>query len=225
MTDYASQGRTRPNNVVDLNNCHSHQSYYTCLSRSASTEGTVIVQGFDPKRITGGTSGFLRQEFRELEILDHISDLTYHGILPAHIEGHRRNTLVRSYQQWKADYCPEIVHPAIRWSVTEPLKLIDMTEDSEWMLIKPSRPKDILRPLTKQNQDIYAKEKSKDINKSNTTMLSPDPVIEFPPDNSQDLTLKPDPVGFIWKSNYSCAYDALLTILYNLWSDNREKWT
>jgi hypothetical protein len=36
MTDYASQGRTRPDNLVDLNNCKNHQSYYTCLSRSAT---------------------------------------------------------------------------------------------------------------------------------------------------------------------------------------------
>jgi hypothetical protein len=48
MTDYSSQGRTRPNNPVDLNSCHTHQSYYTCLSRSASAAGTIIVQGFDP---------------------------------------------------------------------------------------------------------------------------------------------------------------------------------
>ena len=32
MTDYAAQGRTRANNVVELNNCRDHQSYYTCLS-------------------------------------------------------------------------------------------------------------------------------------------------------------------------------------------------
>jgi hypothetical protein len=32
MTDYASQGKTRLNNPVDLNNCRSHQSYYTALS-------------------------------------------------------------------------------------------------------------------------------------------------------------------------------------------------
>lgn len=32
MTDYASQGRTRVNNVMDLHNCKNHQSYYTCLS-------------------------------------------------------------------------------------------------------------------------------------------------------------------------------------------------
>ena len=32
MTDYSSQGKTRPYNVVDLNNCRSHHSYYTALS-------------------------------------------------------------------------------------------------------------------------------------------------------------------------------------------------
>ena len=48
MTDYTSQGKTRPRNSVDLSNCRSHQSYYTCLSRSATASGTVIVQSFSP---------------------------------------------------------------------------------------------------------------------------------------------------------------------------------
>ena len=61
MMDYASQGRTRQKNPVDLNSCKTHQSYYTCLSRSATADGTIIVQGFDPKVITGGASGYLRQ--------------------------------------------------------------------------------------------------------------------------------------------------------------------
>ena len=43
MTDFASQGKTRPNNVCDLNNLQTHQSYYTSLSRSASAEGTLIL--------------------------------------------------------------------------------------------------------------------------------------------------------------------------------------
>jgi hypothetical protein len=64
MTDYASQGRTRLDNVVYLNSCRDHQSYYTCLSRSASANGTIIIQGFHESKITGGTSGYLRQEFR-----------------------------------------------------------------------------------------------------------------------------------------------------------------
>src|SRR5580704_8592105 len=48
MTDYASQGKNRPYNTVHLSSCASHQSYYTCLSRSTSAAGTIIMQGFDP---------------------------------------------------------------------------------------------------------------------------------------------------------------------------------
>jgi len=94
MTDYASQGRTRPDNVVDLNSCRTHQSYYTCLSRSATADGTIIVQSFDPKLITGGASGYLRQEFRELEILDEITQLRYDNALPDRITGDRRNIVI-----------------------------------------------------------------------------------------------------------------------------------
>ena len=48
MTDIVSQGKTCPNNVVELNNLLTHQSYYTALSRSATAKGTTILQGFDP---------------------------------------------------------------------------------------------------------------------------------------------------------------------------------
>jgi len=66
MTDFASQGRTRINNVVDLHNCRNHQSVYTCLSRSASIDGTVLVQGFDASKVQGGLSGYLWQESENL---------------------------------------------------------------------------------------------------------------------------------------------------------------
>ncbi|KAF8811286.1 hypothetical protein BYT27DRAFT_7090077, partial [Phlegmacium glaucopus] len=61
MTDYASQGKTRPYNVVDLSQAHSHQSYYTALSRSATAAGTLILNSIHPSKITGGASGALRQ--------------------------------------------------------------------------------------------------------------------------------------------------------------------
>ena len=47
MTDYASQGKTRPYNVVNLSHCKNFQSIYTCLSRSSSAAGTLIIQGLD----------------------------------------------------------------------------------------------------------------------------------------------------------------------------------
>ena len=61
MTDYTSQGKTRPKNPVDLSNHRSHQSYYTYLSRGATASETVIVQSFSLKFITCGASGYLRQ--------------------------------------------------------------------------------------------------------------------------------------------------------------------
>ena len=110
MTDYASQGKSRPKNVVHLCSCHSHMSYYTCLSRSTTAAGTIIIQGFDPSVITRGCSGYLRQEFCEHEILDDITRLKYEGNLPNDINGSLRNCLIRQYQEWKGtDYVPNKV--------------------------------------------------------------------------------------------------------------------
>ncbi|KAJ6619606.1 hypothetical protein B0H10DRAFT_1946658 [Mycena sp. CBHHK59/15] len=76
-TDYASQGKSRNPNVVHLNNSKNHHNYYVALSQGYTAEGTAIIQGFDPKKITSGISGHLRQEFRELELLDEITRLRY----------------------------------------------------------------------------------------------------------------------------------------------------
>ena len=38
MTDFESQGKTHPFNPVDLSNCHSHQAYYTALSKGVQLQ-------------------------------------------------------------------------------------------------------------------------------------------------------------------------------------------
>ncbi|KAJ7091585.1 hypothetical protein C8R44DRAFT_647372, partial [Mycena epipterygia] len=63
MTNYGSQGKSRDRNVVHLNNCKNHHNYYVALSRGYTADNTVIIQGFDSKKITSGISGHLRQEF------------------------------------------------------------------------------------------------------------------------------------------------------------------
>ena len=78
-----SQGKTHPNNSVDLNNL---LTYYTALS-SATAQGTVILHGFDPHKITGYASGALHQEFCELELLDEITALNYNKKLHITIVG------------------------------------------------------------------------------------------------------------------------------------------
>ncbi|KAJ7249817.1 hypothetical protein C8J57DRAFT_976508, partial [Mycena rebaudengoi] len=53
--------------------------------------------------VTRGIHGFLRQELREIEILDEITRLRYEGSLPRHVTGLYRRHLLRAYQLWKGD--------------------------------------------------------------------------------------------------------------------------
>ncbi|KAF8814158.1 hypothetical protein BYT27DRAFT_7219917 [Phlegmacium glaucopus] len=124
MTDCGSQGKTHSDNVLQ-----THQSYYTALSCGASAEGTLILQGFYPQKITGRCSGALHQEFRELEILDEITKFRYEGKLSVKIYGDVHNTLIQAFcgQQ----YVPNIVHSAIQWSKHDPLlesEIIDIKQ-------------------------------------------------------------------------------------------------
>ena len=109
ITDFGSQGKTQPYNVCDLNNLQTHQSYYTALSWSASAEGTLILQGFDPWKFTGKCSGALRQEFGELEILDEITWLRYEGKHSVKVYGNIQNTLIKKFCEWKGQQYVQIL--------------------------------------------------------------------------------------------------------------------
>jgi hypothetical protein len=143
MTDYSSQGKTCPYNPVDLNNCQSHQSYYTALSRSALAAGTCIVQSFDSRMITGGASGALRQEFRELEMLDDIGRLRYESQLDGTIVSDHRCELIQKFRKWKGDkYVPTEVHKAIRWGKFDPFQ--DLPDDNLiWHIVEKHEKKDV----------------------------------------------------------------------------------
>ncbi|KAJ4483002.1 hypothetical protein C8J55DRAFT_394571, partial [Lentinula edodes] len=99
MTAYASQGQGLNPNATDLNTLNDHHAIYTALSRSRTAASTVILQGFDSRLITGGASGPLRKEYRELEI----------------------NLLIESFLAWKGTtYVPSQVHSAVSWSAKDP---------------------------------------------------------------------------------------------------------
>lgn len=131
MTDFGSQGRTRPHNVCDLQNCRSHQSIYTCLSRGSTYNGTIIVQPFDPRKFTGGISGSLHQEFRELELLDEITKLRYLGKISPKVTGITRNELVHSFRKWKGEqFMPKTMHRALKWNVGDTFPIEDVQADA-----------------------------------------------------------------------------------------------
>ena len=233
MTDYTSQGKTRPKNPVDLNNCRSHQSYYTCLSRSATANGTVIVQSFSPQLITCGASGYLRQEFRELELLDEISKLRYEGKLPDHIQGNFRNPLIRAYQKWKGmDYVPPLTHPDLKLSVRDPMPLLSVVTDAPWQIIDKKKKKEVLIETTSIQSGFVAAEGSISVKSGKKRKLEAAENLSaiVKKTKAAQMIVASDnpssPDGLIWDGdNYSCAYDALLTILYEIWSADTKAWT
>ena len=98
-----------------MNNCRSHQSIYTCLSRGSSYDNTLILQGFDSKHMIGGLPRDLRQEFRDLEILDDITTQNYLNQLDKQkVYGNTRNPLIQTYRQHKTvAYTPPFLHKSL----------------------------------------------------------------------------------------------------------------
>jgi len=230
MTDYASQGKTRPYNVVNLNDNHSHQSYYTALSHSATAAGTLITQSFHPQKITGGASGALRQEFRELELLDEITDLRYNGKLHKSVVGEQRNMLIMAFIQWKGmHHVPSTIHKAIRWNSRDPL-LEPEIEDVRWKIVEKQKKHAAATPAKANPTSASSKSLKRKISmitdnsttenlkkKAKTSHNTPHMA-----SGSTTFHISP-PSGLIW-SNNSYAYDAVFTIIYSLWRNNPTYW-
>jgi hypothetical protein len=241
MTDFASQGKTRHFNAAHLNYLSNHQAYYTALSRSATASGTLILEGFDARIVTGGCSGALRQEFRELELLDEITLCRYMGKLKETVYGPTRNALIAAFRECKGtQYVPMQVHRAIRWSKRDPLLESDVYDLSK-LNIKSTIPTTDLSALPNlPNQQHAADTKKRRRSDSGTvTKTHPDasgrPIkkIKRLENNSAPLAghnyahrvYSPNypPVGMVWSQN-SCAYDSIFTILFNIWCRDMDDW-
>ena len=252
MTDFASQGKTRPYNVSDLNNLRSHQSYYTAISRSATAEGTLILQGFDPRQIVGGCSGALRQEFRELELLDDVTRVRYSGKLPVSVDGDTRNNVITSFRNWKgAQYIPSSVHSSIRWSKRSPwleTEVLDLDERLA-MLEKLREKKNTEKSKASSRLDSKPSPSAKKVvsdlglgkpsaqkrrRSSGMIPMRVRSAASTHQANRQKLQRQPNihagrnhttaPIGMRWSQN-SCAYDSIFTPIYVLWCAYGDDWT
>ncbi|KAK0501943.1 hypothetical protein EDD18DRAFT_1065252 [Armillaria luteobubalina] len=143
MTDYASQGKTRAYNVVDIAKCRSHQALYTCLSCSATAAGTLILQKWTEDilaKVQGRASSALRQEFRELELLDKITMLRYNSKLDPRVLGLTRTDQIRAYRMVKgAQYVPSCIHHSIRWSDQDPFVENELS-NGKWRIVSEEKP-------------------------------------------------------------------------------------
>jgi hypothetical protein len=250
MTDFGSQGKTRLYNLADLIGLSNHQAYYTALSRSASASGTLILQGFDARIITGGCSGALRQEFRELELLDEITLCRYMGKLQDTVYGPTRNVLIAAFRKCKGtQYVPKQVHRAIRWSKRDPLLESDVYDLSSLNIKTTITAVDLPSAVPNSNLTANTKKRrrSSGTTASTTTTASGTVPVTHPlmPPPAGRPTKKMrllagnrsaslachnynccdfyPPIGMIWSQN-SCAYDSIFTILFNIWCHDMDNW-
>jgi hypothetical protein len=237
MTAHASQGKTRPINLAHLNSCDSHMAYYTALSRSASAAATVIIQGFDSYTITRGCSGYLRQEFREQELLNDITRHVYENTLSCKMDGYTRNHLIRQYQQLMgAQYVPHDTDLGIKWSANNPFHLLPIIKDSEWQLVentKSNRKKGKIpmqyvpaKGTTTVTPQKLKRKHSLDTKDSIATKMQKttetEPHIQF----ESEYEVQYPPLGTTWDGiNWSCAYDSLIVILYDIWIKAPHTWS
>lgn len=220
MTDYGAQGRTRPFNPVDLRTCRGHQSIYTCLSRSSSLEGTLILYPFKTEKITSGATGDLRREYRELEILDDITRMRQDARLDASMppRNSSRNVLILWYQnQFGKRHLPTHAHPAL-----QTIEKVDLDVDYSEKTVALEDLLETIRPL--------AKIKGRKRSNPPTDASQPDakrPRLSPPaaPPPRPPVPPLPQPVGLFWDNiDWSCAYDAMLGCLWNIFHTSRPFW-
>ncbi|PPQ97805.1 hypothetical protein CVT26_012849 [Gymnopilus dilepis] len=227
MTEYTSQGKTRPWNLVHLMNCRNHQAIYTALSRGATADGTAIIGGYDPKKITGkDMSGHLRQEFRELEILNKMTELRYHKLIPENAVCDLRNPTIKNYYALRGQMegLELSLHKALQAETDEDCykdsghpELDTVSINQNFVSENLQRKRGIKRKID------GAPAASKRLKTSNAP---PELALQTPPRGPAEpdvLPKKLTPRGPIWDSvNYSCAYDSIIFILYNLWMEGSE---
>ena len=216
MTDYASQGKTRFQNPVNLSHCRNFQSIYTCLSRSSNAAGTLIVQGCNPDKITKGLPGHLRQEFRELQLLDNITKEIFEGQLNKAYFGPLRNPMLYKYRTEIKKKDSNNLHHSLTLPDEEyVIKNKGHEEDGTWnpnvyqkLLHLNTNGRELKRKLPGLHtidQGAYREDSYK---KKKLSLTS-----------SQNL-IGQSPIGLNWDDkDYSCAYDSLFTGLYHIWNE------
>lgn len=207
MTDFGSQGRTRLDNVVNLRHPRDHLAVYTALSRAPTLDGTLILSMFDTRLVCKGMVRGLRRELRELEILDDVTRMRFTGTLPPLLHGVTRSDVIHAYyKHFGLWHVPVGVHPAVSWANAPAREIQPPMAFAKWSLVSDSVPVQQKRPADKEPILIAKRIKAGHQSDHATGLLTP-PDVRLPP-------------GFVWDSqNWSCAYDSLLTILYNVVDD------
>ena len=143
ITDYVSQGKTRPFNVIDPKYLETYQSIYTALSRGSTSSGTILLRDINPVRIQGGLRmkhGDLFKEMQQLELLDDITTQQYQRNLSPDVKGLLRWELIGSFlEKVGSNYVPPNADPHLGWTKSSKGAIPTIFSYSKWELADTSR--------------------------------------------------------------------------------------
>ncbi|KAA1478890.1 hypothetical protein DENSPDRAFT_756732, partial [Dentipellis sp. KUC8613] len=162
----------------------------------------------------------LRQEFRELELLNYITKLRFEGKLRPQVAGNTRSSLIKSFQKVYNNYCPKDTPDPLKWDEEDPILRPEQDDDDfVWQKAEKSN--------TSQNKGVKRK---RDTEPDSTIAqnLKNDIIPNIqPPKKKQrrEINLHDSIRGMTWNAEtWSCAYDSLLTILSSTYLKNARKW-
>jgi hypothetical protein len=178
-------------------------------------------------------------------MLDDITTLQYNGKLPSSVVGVCRNDLISAFHRVKGEkYVPSKVHRAIRWKESDPFLLSEGT-NVPWKMVDSDKPnpaeisKKHTMPrvvpldqthstplLGKRKFGVYETEANEAASKKIRMSLeatkkhcAPNDPSKAASNATEHHVPRDNPRGLQW-SNNSCAFDAVLSVLYNIWQDN-----
>jgi hypothetical protein len=177
-----------------------------------------LIQDFSDHKITQGISGWLRQEFRELNVLDEVTHLRFEQSLLEGVFGPLRNPLIRSYYLWLEDKRDNLDwHPSIQYEAHES-RLKPVEADGTWDINIAS----VYRESMKKDVQSHYSLKRSNVGDADAPTVDPAKLVKTMNSSASSSSL----LGLVWDhQNHSCAYDSLFTILYNVWNINSRVWT
>jgi len=147
--------------------------------------------------------------------------------LPHHVDGNRRNTVIRQYQKWKGtSHVPDQVNEHLFWSTQKnAMPLLSVVTDSPWQLLDkdPTKLKGVTK--SKATPNFVPAQGSTSLPTSSSSKKRKADVKEEPANKIHKTSSTISPTGLNWDGdNYSCAYDSLITVLFEIWKDNLFSW-
>ena len=154
--------------------------------------------------------------------------MRYQGTLPNHIIHPMRNPTICAFRLWKNNTKDEEHanwHDAIKWKGDKDDEALAPADDVFWNPVLANK------LINKVKQDLVTKRSN--INKRRRDDKTDDVELQdFPKKKKQarrnilHQPHTPDPVGPKWDNcDYSCAYDAIIAIIRNIWSEDPDAWS